>query len=119
METTYLDLCASESPSPPRQADYSNARADLIHWPVSFSPDGDLTQNLFPAAPAKNGVAQVALDVGPDGPSLVDTWKAMLKLVATGKVKSVGVSNFSLAAVSLPVLSSSLSSSDDVPSSSN
>lgn len=72
------------------------------HWPVAFAPKGDLKSNLFPQSGVeKNGVKQVDLDLKT---SLVDTWKAMIKLVETGKVKSVGVSNFSIAAVSPPSL---------------
>lgn len=60
----------------------------LIHWPVSFPPEGDVENNLFP----KENENEVKLDLET---SLVDTWKAMIKLVDTGKVKSIGVSNFS------------------------
>ncbi|CEQ40190.1 SPOSA6832_01790, partial [Sporobolomyces salmonicolor] len=59
----------------------------LIHWPVAFPPEGDITQNLFPKANDK----EVKLDLEV---SLVDTWKAMVKLLDTGKVKAIGVSNF-------------------------
>ncbi|KAK4051780.1 hypothetical protein OIO90_004604 [Microbotryomycetes sp. JL221] len=60
----------------------------LIHWPVSFPPEGDVSKNLFPKA----NDDEVKLDLET---SLVDTWKAMIKLLDTGKVKSIGVSNFS------------------------
>ncbi|EIN06436.1 Aldo/keto reductase [Punctularia strigosozonata HHB-11173 SS5] len=56
----------------------------LIHWPVAFKPG----QGLFPPS-EKEG--WVALDLEP---SLVDTWKAMIALQKTGKVKHIGVSNF-------------------------
>ncbi|GAA5953603.1 hypothetical protein JCM21900_003358 [Sporobolomyces salmonicolor] len=59
----------------------------LIHWPVAFPPEGDITKNLFPKANDK----EVKLDLEV---SLVDTWKAMVKLLDTGKVKAIGVSNF-------------------------
>ncbi|BGP56715.1 hypothetical protein JCM8202_005808 [Rhodotorula sphaerocarpa] len=63
----------------------------LIHWPVSFPAEGDPNQNLFP----KEG-DQVKIDTAT---SLVDTWKAMIKLLDTGKTKAIGVSNFSPAMV--------------------
>lgn len=56
----------------------------LIHWPVSF--DSELDDLL----PQENG--KVKLD---HQTSLVDTWKAMIELQKSGKVKSIGVSNFS------------------------
>ncbi|KDQ56293.1 hypothetical protein JAAARDRAFT_132718 [Jaapia argillacea MUCL 33604] len=55
----------------------------LIHWPVAFRPG----KGLFP--PGKEG--EVELDLFT---SLVDTWKAMTLLPKTGKVRAVGVSNF-------------------------
>ncbi|GAA6016423.1 hypothetical protein JCM10207_003856 [Rhodosporidiobolus poonsookiae] len=58
----------------------------LIHWPVAFPAEGDQNQNLFP----KDG-DEVKIDTKT---TLVDTWKAMIKLLDTGKVKSIGVSNF-------------------------
>lgn len=60
-------------------------------WPVSFPAEGDPNQNLFP----KEG-DQVKIDTAT---SLVDTWKAMIKLLDTGKTKAIGVSNFSPAMV--------------------
>lgn len=57
----------------------------LIHWPVSLdSPD------LATLLPTENGYAKLDLET-----SLVDTWKAMIELKKSGKVKSIGVSNFS------------------------
>lgn len=57
----------------------------LMHWPGAFAP-GD---NKFPKD--KDGKTQAA-DI-----SYLDTWKAMEKLVKTGKTKAIGVSNFSKA----------------------
>ncbi|GAA5981885.1 hypothetical protein JCM11641_001931 [Rhodosporidiobolus odoratus] len=59
----------------------------LIHWPVAFVAEGEPTQNLFP----KEG-NEVKID---DKTSIVDTWKAIVELKKGGKVKSIGVSNFS------------------------
>ncbi|GAA5992580.1 hypothetical protein JCM5350_005925 [Sporobolomyces pararoseus] len=58
----------------------------LIHWPVPFVPEGDLNSNLFP----KEG-DEVKIDTET---SIVDTWKAMVKLLDTKKVRAIGVSNF-------------------------
>lgn len=54
----------------------------LIHWPMSYKEDGD---NLFPI------INDEFVDGGAD---LVETWKALEGLVNTGKVKSIGLSNF-------------------------
>lgn len=56
-----------------------------IHWPVSFqkSPDG----NRFPINPEDGGVFVI------DVPAQ-DTWKAMESLVKKGKIRSIGLSNF-------------------------
>ncbi|KAJ5370316.1 oxidoreductase [Penicillium cataractarum] len=56
----------------------------LIHWPVAWKR-GD---ELFPK---KNG-NMILEDI-----DIVDTYKAMEKLLDTGKVKAIGVSNFSKA----------------------
>lgn len=58
----------------------------LIHWPVAFKP-GD---ELFPTDP-KTGVV-----IHDEKTTIEDTWKAMEKLLDTGKVKSIGVSNFDI-----------------------
>ncbi|THH18317.1 hypothetical protein EW146_g2636 [Bondarzewia mesenterica] len=68
LETSYLDLY-------------------LIHWPVAFPPGNGLN----PAHPTRQG--ELAIDTTT---SVVDTWKAMIKLLDTGKVKSIGVSNFTV-----------------------
>ncbi|KAE8453788.1 hypothetical protein EG329_009300 [Mollisiaceae sp. DMI_Dod_QoI] len=57
----------------------------LMHWPSAFAP-GD---NKFPKN--KEGKTIVA-DI-----SYIDTWKAMEKLIKTGKTRAIGVSNFSKA----------------------
>ncbi|KAK7062653.1 hypothetical protein VNI00_000141 [Paramarasmius palmivorus] len=55
----------------------------LIHWPQAVKP--------------LNGHAWVGEAIPPDqSPTFVETWKDMEKLVATGKVRSIGVSNFSI-----------------------
>jgi alcohol dehydrogenase (NADP+) len=56
----------------------------LMHWPSAFKPGPDLM-------PKVNGKMQTA-DI-----SYVDTYKAMEKLLKTGKTKAIGISNFSRA----------------------
>lgn len=59
----------------------------LMHWPVAFVPGRG-------ASPKRAGHPdEVEIDTET---SLVDTWKAMLALRSTGKVKAVGVSNFTI-----------------------
>jgi len=58
----------------------------LVHWPVPMNPKGN--HPMFPLLP--NG----RRDVDRDWP-LKETWKQMEALVKNGKVKSIGVSNFS------------------------
>jgi L-glyceraldehyde reductase len=58
----------------------------LVHWPVAFPPGN----GLFPPHPTKEN--EVALDTQT---SLVDTWKAMIKLPKS-KVRNIGVSNFTI-----------------------
>ncbi|KAG0233945.1 hypothetical protein BGW42_007020 [Actinomortierella wolfii] len=55
----------------------------LIHWPVSFKA-GDVA---FPTG--ENGLPIL------ENVDIADTWKAMEGLLSTGKVKAIGVSNFS------------------------
>jgi L-glyceraldehyde reductase len=59
----------------------------LIHWPVAFVPG----RGNFPKRADKPDDCEVD-----ETTSLVDTWKAMLALCSTGKVKAVGVSNFTI-----------------------
>ncbi|EIM80886.1 Aldo/keto reductase [Stereum hirsutum FP-91666 SS1] len=61
----------------------------LIHWPCAFP--GPYTNGLFPPHPTIPN--QIALDMEV---SLVDTWKKMIELQKTGKVKTIGVSNFTI-----------------------
>ena len=58
----------------------------LMHWPGAFKRGDD----LFPKESADAPCAQGDTDY-------VDTWKAMEKLVSTGKTKAIGISNFSFA----------------------
>lgn len=55
----------------------------LMHYPCSFKRGSD----LMPEGPDGNLIT--------DPTHFLDTWKAMEKLLATGKTKAVGVSNFS------------------------
>uniref|UniRef100_L2FI86 Aldehyde reductase i n=1 Tax=Colletotrichum fructicola (strain Nara gc5) TaxID=1213859 RepID=L2FI86_COLFN len=54
----------------------------LMHWPVAFKP----SDKWFPID--SNGVFELA-DIDP-----AETWAAMEKLVEKGKVRAIGVSNF-------------------------
>ncbi|KAJ8061153.1 hypothetical protein OCU04_010228 [Sclerotinia nivalis] len=54
----------------------------LMHWPSAFKPGDD----LFPKVDGKMQTADI---------SYVDTYKAMEKLIETGKTKAIGISNFS------------------------
>jgi L-glyceraldehyde reductase len=59
----------------------------LIHWPVAFVPGREMS----PKRADKPDECEID-----KGTSIVDTWKAMLALRSTGKVKAVGVSNFTI-----------------------
>ncbi|OAX36381.1 Aldo keto reductase [Rhizopogon vinicolor AM-OR11-026] len=59
----------------------------LVHWPAAFEPGN----GLRPAHPTKQGEIHLDLQT-----SLVDTWKTMITLKETGKVKAIGVSNFAI-----------------------
>ncbi|KAG2142349.1 NADP-dependent oxidoreductase domain-containing protein [Suillus clintonianus] len=58
----------------------------LIHWPVALNPNGN-----HPIKPMR---ANGAIDID-ESWDIRDTWKAMEAMVKKGKVKAIGVSNFS------------------------
>ncbi|PWN88137.1 Aldo/keto reductase [Acaromyces ingoldii] len=58
----------------------------LIHWPVAFDSGDDL-QKLMPSDDDK--FAKLDLKT-----TCVDTWKALIELQKKGRVRSIGVSNF-------------------------
>ncbi|RMZ75824.1 hypothetical protein DV737_g5122, partial [Chaetothyriales sp. CBS 132003] len=58
----------------------------LMHWPVPMNPNGN--HENFPKLP--NGARDLL-----DNHSHVDTYKSMEKLLAGGKTKAIGVSNYS------------------------
>ncbi|KAK9364686.1 NADP-dependent oxidoreductase domain-containing protein [Lipomyces kononenkoae] len=61
----------------------------LMHWPVTLNPKGN--HPLFPTTTTG------ARDLLPEEEwSYVKTWAAMQALLKTGKVKSIGVANFSI-----------------------
>jgi diketogulonate reductase-like aldo/keto reductase len=70
----------------------------LIHWPVAFVPDGDLTAALGgDPPPDKTGIKwekldKPLIDVDPSA-SLLSMWKKMEQLQREGKAKALGVSN--------------------------
>ena len=64
----------------------SFSKVCLIHWPVPLNPNGN--HPVFPKLP--DGTRDVDYSW-----KIADTWKQMEALVKKGKVKSIGVSNFS------------------------
>ncbi|KAK2765196.1 H/ACA snoRNP pseudouridylase subunit [Arachnomyces sp. PD_36] len=58
----------------------------LMHWPVAMNPNG--THHLFPKLP------DGSRDLWKDR-SHIDTWKDMEELMKTGKVRAIGVANYS------------------------
>ncbi|KAI5307189.1 hypothetical protein KEM56_003270 [Ascosphaera pollenicola] len=59
----------------------------LIHWPVPLNAHGN--HPLFPKK--EDGSRDIVQDW-----THIDTWKSMEKLLDTGKVKAIGVSNYSV-----------------------
>ncbi|KAI0464882.1 hypothetical protein LJB42_000095 [Komagataella kurtzmanii] len=59
----------------------------LMHWPVPMNPNGN--HDKFPTLP--DGKRDILFDW-----NFVDTYREMQKLVASGKTKAIGVSNFSI-----------------------
>ncbi|QKX62785.1 uncharacterized protein TRUGW13939_09950 [Talaromyces rugulosus] len=59
----------------------------LLHWPVTLNPNGN--PPTFPLLP--DGTRDVILDH-----PFTKTWESMERLLATGKVKAIGVSNFDI-----------------------
>ncbi|TQN64052.1 putative oxidoreductase, partial [Colletotrichum shisoi] len=57
----------------------------LIHWPVSFNKKDDATR--FPLHPVTEAVDVIDVPVE-------ETWKALEALVEKGKIRTIGVSNF-------------------------
>lgn len=60
----------------------------LIHWPSAFKPSKD----LFPKDKDGKNITAPEIDY-------LETWKAMEKVLKTGKTKAIGISNFSRAEV--------------------
>ncbi|KAK3695601.1 NADP-dependent oxidoreductase domain-containing protein [Podospora appendiculata] len=58
----------------------------LVHWPLLMNPEGN--DDKFPKLP--NGERDIIRSY-----NHVDTWKQMEDLLATGKTKAIGVSNYS------------------------
>lgn len=59
-----------------------------IHWPVAFPR----SKESFPVDPTTEQIAVIDVPIK-------DTWKAMEALVEKGKVRSIGVSNFTKAKI--------------------
>lgn len=66
-----------------------SADIEKIHWPVAFQSS---FESRFPTDPEKGNI--VVIDV-----PIADTWRALEALVKKGKVKSIGVSNFTKEAI--------------------
>ncbi|OAX34785.1 Aldo/keto reductase [Rhizopogon vinicolor AM-OR11-026] len=58
----------------------------LVHWPIAMNPNGN--HPVMPMLPNGNRDIDASRDIK-------DTWKDMEAMVKTGKVKSIGGSNFS------------------------
>ena len=60
----------------------------LIHWPVAFvRPPPGQPKLRFPIDPSDGGVHVIDVPIE-------ETWKAMEALVKKGKIRTIGVSNF-------------------------
>ncbi|KAG2377600.1 hypothetical protein C9374_009116 [Naegleria lovaniensis] len=68
----------------------------LIHWPLAFQYAGNELKDYSCIVPKDEKTQVVKLDFVP----IRDTWREMEQLVKDGKVKSIGVSNFSVSDVS-------------------
>ncbi|KKY29989.1 putative aldehyde reductase 1 [Diaporthe ampelina] len=62
----------------------------LIHWPVSFRRINDTER--FPIDEQTYGVDVIDVPI-------IETWRAMEALVKKGKIRTIGVSNFSIAKI--------------------
>jgi len=60
----------------------------LIHWPVAFPKSSE----RFPVDPVTEQISVIDVPIA-------ETWKSMEELVKKGKVRSIGVSNFTQAKV--------------------
>jgi L-glyceraldehyde reductase len=60
----------------------------LIHWPVAFPK----SLERFPVDPVTEQISVIDVPIA-------ETWKAMEELVKKGKVRSIGVSNFTQAKI--------------------
>ncbi|KAI7779479.1 hypothetical protein LA080_000861 [Diaporthe eres] len=78
VDTTLADL----------QTDYLDLY--LIHWPVSFRRINDTER--FPIDEQTFGVDVIDVPI-------IETWRAMEALVKKGKIRTIGVSNFSIAKI--------------------
>lgn len=65
--------------------EHANVKPYQIHWPVSFKRTSD--DERFPINPTTEAVDVIDVPI-------IDTWKAMEALVKKGKLRSIGVSNF-------------------------
>ncbi|TDL19880.1 Aldo/keto reductase [Rickenella mellea] len=63
----------------------------LMHWPIAFGVPSDGKPRGFPKGP--DGKVIVDWELSKD---VLPTWRAMESLVDKGKVKNIGISNFSI-----------------------
>ena len=79
----------------------------LMHWPQAFAY---IDNKANPREPGPNGEPDQGQYIVDDNSSFNETWADMEKILATGKVKAIGISNFSvkkLAPTSLDLFDSS------------
>ncbi|KAI4595902.1 hypothetical protein KJ359_006541 [Pestalotiopsis sp. 9143b] len=76
LQTDYVDLYLVRRKGAP----------GVIHWPVAFQKDDDESER-FPVNPATEQIHVIDVPIS-------ETWAAMEALVKKGKVRTIGVSNF-------------------------
>ena len=64
-----------------------------MHWPQAFA---NINDKLDPRHPGPNGEPDEGDFVTVDHPTFSETWAEMERLYEAGKVKAIGVSNFSV-----------------------